>query len=348
MTNPNDIVGTNAGFGGRTSPNAFNDVLGALSQGVVSGWACSPKTGMTIQLGGNGTTRDVAVAEDNAGNRTTINNRTGAPVEITISGAPATGNRIDSIVAYANNPSQGTSTDVDYAPAVGIIAVEGTASGTPVEPSDADIRSAITSDGGTGANAYYVVLAKITVGQGVTTIGSGAIEQGAPASTAYSAQKTADDIRKDLTINSFNSADTITTLTGLTIDDKTLTLAQSATSASFKFYGRITIKNTNNSTKYIPSTQIPGLSYYGLATGLTLSNPPTTAFYVNPAGVRANMSVDYTSGKSTSSCGFGVGTDGQIYICGTSSSSGLSISASSVAMFYYPPCVYFNTNFGDA
>lgn len=347
MTNPNDIVGTNAGFGGRTSPNAFNDVLGALSQGVVSGWACSPKTGMTIQLGGNGTTRDVAVAEDNAGNRTTINNRVGTPVEITISGAPATGNRIDSIVAYANNPSQGTSTDVDYAPAVGIIAVEGTASGTPVEPSDADIRSAITSDGGTGANAYYVILAKITVGQGVTTIGSGVIEQGASASTAYSAQKAVDDLKKDTNINNFNSADTISTLTGFTISDKTLTLAQSVTSATFKFYGRIVLTNSSGSAKSIPSTSIPGTDKYGVATGLFLTNAPSEGFFVNPVGTRANMAADQNSTKSVSTCSFGVGSNGQIYICGTSSSSGLSIPANTAVIFIYPPCLFFNTNFGD-
>ena len=30
MANPNNAIGTNAAFGGRTSPNAFNDVLGAF------------------------------------------------------------------------------------------------------------------------------------------------------------------------------------------------------------------------------------------------------------------------------------------------------------------------------
>ena len=99
MTNPDQTVGTNAGFNGRTTPNAMNDILGAFSRGRISGWACTPKNGMTVQLGGNGTTRDVAIAEDNAGNRLTINNRTATPVEITLAGAPATGNRIDSIVA---------------------------------------------------------------------------------------------------------------------------------------------------------------------------------------------------------------------------------------------------------
>ncbi len=179
MTNPDNTVGTNAGYNGRTTPNALNDILGAFSRGLISGWACSPKSGMTVQIGGDGTTRDVAIAEDNAGNRLTINNRTATPIDITISGAPATGNRIDLIVAYAENPPTGAgATSVDFPDAVGIITVSGTAAGTPSDPDEAAIRTAITADGATGATAYYVILAKITVGQGVTTIGSGVIEAG--------------------------------------------------------------------------------------------------------------------------------------------------------------------------
>lgn len=182
MTNPDNTVGTNAGYDGRTTPNAFNDILGTFSRGVISGWACSPKSGMTVQLGGDGSTRDVAIAEDNAGNKTTINNRTATPVEITLAGAPATGNRIDSIVAYVDSAQSGQgATDVDFPSITGIIAVSGTAAGTPTAPTEAQIRSAITNDGADGASSFYVVLANITVGQGVTTIGSGVISAGTPA-----------------------------------------------------------------------------------------------------------------------------------------------------------------------
>lgn len=182
MTNPNNAVGTNAGYNGRTTPNAFNDNLALYAPGIVSGWTCSPKSGMTVSLGGNGTDRDVAIARDNAGNQTTINNISEAPIDVTIDGAPSTGNRIDLIVAYVENPQQGAgATDVDFPSQVGLITVKGTAAGTPSEPNDTAIRSAITADGATGASAYYVVLAKITVGQGVTTIGSGVITQGTPA-----------------------------------------------------------------------------------------------------------------------------------------------------------------------
>lgn len=181
MTNPNNAIGTNGAFSGRTSPNALNDILGAFSKGIVSGWTCSPKTGMTVQLGGSASTRDVALAEDNAGNKLTIDNRSGAPVEVTLGGAPSTNNRIDAIVAYVDNPSTGDDTTTDNPTACGIIAVSGTVAANPTAPNDAQIRSAITTDGATGGVAYYVVLATILVGTNVTTIGSGVITQGTSA-----------------------------------------------------------------------------------------------------------------------------------------------------------------------
>lgn len=198
MTNPNNAIGTNAGFGGRTSPNALNDNLAAWTRGVISGWACSPKSGMIVQIGGSGSDRDVAVAEDNAGNKTSINNRNGSPVDITLSGASSTGNRIDSIVAYVDNPAQGTSSDVDYAPACGIIAVKGTVSSNPSAPTNARIRSAITADGANGTAAYYVVLANVTVGQGVTAIGSSAIAQGTKATLQQFMDSIATNSRLDI------------------------------------------------------------------------------------------------------------------------------------------------------
>ena len=178
MTNPNNAVGTNAAYGGRTSVNAFNDDLTIYSRGILSGWSCSPKSGMTVQIGGNGADRDAAVAEDNAGNKTSINNISGSPIDVTIPAAPATNNRIDLIVAYADNPPSGTSTVVDNPAACGIIVVSGTAAASPTAPTNATIRSAITADGASGSTAYYVILAQIRVGTGVTTIGSGVITQG--------------------------------------------------------------------------------------------------------------------------------------------------------------------------
>lgn len=43
MTNPNNAVGTNGAYNGRTSVNAFNDNLAVYtSRGVISGWAMAP------------------------------------------------------------------------------------------------------------------------------------------------------------------------------------------------------------------------------------------------------------------------------------------------------------------
>ena len=199
MTNPNNAIGTNGAFDGRTSPNALNDLTAAFTRGIVSGWSCSPKSGMTVQLGGSASVRDVALAEDNAGDKLTINNRSGAPVEVTLAGAPATNNRIDAIVAYVDNPSTGDGNTTDNPTACGIIAVSGTVAANPTAPTDEQIRSAITTDGATGGVAYYVILATIRVGTSVTSIGSGVITQGTPAQStaalsdgAVSTEKIAD------------------------------------------------------------------------------------------------------------------------------------------------------------
>lgn len=181
MTNPNNAVGTNAAYAGRTSVNAFNDGLASYTRGVMSGWACVPSSGLTVSLGGSGSTRDVAVAEDNAGNKTSINNISGSPINVTMSAAPGANSRIDAIVAYVDNPPQGSATVADNYQACGLIAVSGTAAADPVAPSDSVIRSAITSDGASGTTAYYVVLAYITMTSGTTDITADQIQSGGNA-----------------------------------------------------------------------------------------------------------------------------------------------------------------------
>lgn len=178
MTNPNNAVGTNAAFSGRTSPNALNDGLAGFSKGVVSGWDCVPSSGLTVALGGSGTIRDVAIAEDNSGNKLTINNISGLPINVTIGAAPVSNSRIDVIVAYVDNPPQGSNTITDNYGACGLIVVAGTASSNPTAPNDTAIRSAITADGASGITAYYVVLAQITIASGTTDITNGEISSG--------------------------------------------------------------------------------------------------------------------------------------------------------------------------
>lgn len=183
MTNPNDAVGTNSAFGGRTSVNAFNDIMGAFqSRGVLSGWGIVPSSGMTVSVGGNGTTRDVAVAEDASGNKTSVNNISGVPISVTLDSAPASNSRYDAIVAYVDKPPVGNATQ-DNPECCGIIPVTGTAASTPAYPDDAAIRSAITADGASGATAYYVVLGYVLVASGTTTITSGMITAGLSPTT---------------------------------------------------------------------------------------------------------------------------------------------------------------------
>lgn len=176
MTNPDNALGTNGAFGGRTSVNAFNDVLATFDgAGIVSGFAVAPDTGMTVEIGGSGTVRDVAVAEDPFGNRTTVDNISGDPIPVTIDTASTTTARIDSIVAYVNSPANASDTSTDNPTACGIISVNGTSGGAPL---DAAIRTAITADGGTGSTAYYVVIANVSVPANTTTITAGLISAG--------------------------------------------------------------------------------------------------------------------------------------------------------------------------
>ena len=178
MTNPNNAIGTNAAYGGRTSVNAFNDDLAAYNRGIMSGWQCVPNTGLTVSVGGVSGTRDVAIAEDNIGNKTTINNISFAPVNVSLAAAPVANSRIDLIVVYVDGSPDGTAEDVDNPSACGIIAVKGTAAASPVEPSDSDIRDAITADGASGSTAYYTVLASVTIASGVAEITSAMISGG--------------------------------------------------------------------------------------------------------------------------------------------------------------------------
>ena len=178
MTNPNNAVGTNAAYSGRTSVNAFNDDLAAYSRGILTGWNCQVDTGLTVMLGGGHSARDVAIAEDNAGNKTTINNISLDEVPVTLDTAPGANSRIDVIVAYVDNPPQGSSSTADNPEACGIIPVTGTPAVDPQAPDDNAIRTAITADGASGTTAYYVVLATVTVPTGTTDLIPGYIAQG--------------------------------------------------------------------------------------------------------------------------------------------------------------------------
>lgn len=191
MTNPNNAIGTNAAYSGRTSVNAFNDDLAAYSRGILTGWNCQVGTGLTVLLGGGHSARDVAIAEDNAGNKTTINNISLDEVPVTLDTAPGANSRIDAIVAYVDNPPQGSNSTADNPEACGIIPVAGTPAVDPQAPDDNAIRTAITADGASGTTAYYVILATVTVPTGTTDLIPGYIQQG--NKSTLNADQIADD-----------------------------------------------------------------------------------------------------------------------------------------------------------
>lgn len=186
MTNPGNAIGTNAAYNGRTSVNAINDVLSGFDgRGILSGWQCVPKEGLTLAFGGNGVSRDVAIAQDDVGNKTTINNISEQPVDVTLADAPSIGQRIDVIVAYVNNPAEvpdpasGEAIPVDNPEVCGIIDVQGeVVANNPVAPDEEAIRSAIGADGGVSSTAYYVIMATVAVGEGITDITDDNITQG--------------------------------------------------------------------------------------------------------------------------------------------------------------------------
>ena len=270
MTNPNNAVGTNAAYDGRTSVNAFNDDLAAYTSGILSGWACTPNSGLTVSLGGDGSTRDVAVAEDNAGNKTSINNISGSPIDVTMSAAPGSNSRIDLVVAYVDNPPQGVNTTADNPSACGIIKVTGTASSSPVAPNDSTIRTAITGDGASGATAYYAILAYITISSGTTDITTSNIQAGPTAQLSPTNVSLASLIPQtnNVEIN-----------TGLKFGGKTIYAQKFSGSVALTANTRVEVTlATITSTPYVISTigwAVPG------STSSTANSPITTAVYGN-------------------------------------------------------------------
>lgn len=299
MTNPNNAIGTNGAFGGRTSVNAFNDVMGALSRGVVSGWACVPNSGLTVSLGGNGTTRDVAIAEDNAGNKTSINNISNSAVNVTIGAAPGTNSRIDSIVAYVDNPPTGNASETDNPDACGLIVVEGTPASTPTPANDGAIRTAITADGASGTTAYYVVLAYVTMASGTTDITANEISAGQTAQigVAVSASKIDFSTLPDMVVADFgdgkNSSTARTLLKQVSVSGfDTGWQYMCVISVGLLYaYGAIGSVAFMDLTIPSPATNITAsnrIRANGLQTTITYSipfTPPTASFTINLNGL---------------------------------------------------------------
>lgn len=171
MTNPDNIVRVRARNGGRASVYEANGWAQAYTTGLLEGNGVIQNTSadMNVLVGGSTTKPDVVLAENAAGYRIALDLVGQQAVAIT---APASNSRISAIVAYTDDLSLATDEDtVTGSPATcGLIVVNGTAASSPSAPTDTQIRNAITSDGATGSQASYCVIATITVASTTTAI----------------------------------------------------------------------------------------------------------------------------------------------------------------------------------
>lgn len=176
MTNPDNIVRVRARNGGRASVYEANGWCQGYSSGLFEGNGVLQNTSadMNVLVGGSSSKPDVVLAENPAGYKIALDLVGQQAVAIT---APATNSRISAIVAYTDDLSlQSTEDTVTGSPAsCGLIVVNGTASASPSEPTDTQIRAAITSDGATGSQACYAVIATILVPSDTTIITSDSI-----------------------------------------------------------------------------------------------------------------------------------------------------------------------------
>lgn len=169
-------------LGGRGSATGEQAAAQMYSNGIVSGFVVSPATptaNMTVKVGGVAGTPDVMVATNAVGNNVFLKNRNTDAFTLSMT-APASNSVIYSIVGFTDDLSVATSdaTSVADNPSkCGVIAVSGTSAASPVAPSDAQIRTAITTAGFTGSQAAYGVIGYVTLTSTTTTITAPNISQ---------------------------------------------------------------------------------------------------------------------------------------------------------------------------
>ena len=174
MTNPSSIVRFHSRKGGRASVYEANMGFQVYNNGLLYGDGVVPDSGMAVTVGGSTGAPDVAIAETPTGYKVAIDIVGTTNLTIT---APSSSSRITSVVAYTNDlADDSTEPTTTGSPAsCGLILVNGNTAANPVAPNDTKIRTAITSDGGTGSQAAYAVIATIKVSSTTTTITSSLI-----------------------------------------------------------------------------------------------------------------------------------------------------------------------------
>lgn len=221
-----------------------------------------------------------------------------------------------------------------------------------------DVTATSASTAATTANNNIGTMAELATTEKTTLVGAvNEVNTNAQTAqtTANSAGGIATQTATDLTnfIDKFNiGANTSTANIQITRGSITAQpkLSQNSDGSMFKFYGMLQI-NAYNSTNgaALPLTSIAGLTgYKGYATGCYLQTAPATAYIISGASYFSKHAQDDSKLISASVTDTAVGTDGQIYVLPLQTSDTADTwGAGTFIRFYFPPCVYFNANFGD-
>ena len=157
-------------------------------------------------------------------------------------------------------------------------------------------------------------------------------------STANTANTTANGCRTDLNKFNLTNTATLTTTINLGVLDGPLTsvrFAVDTTNSIYKLYGRVRIISLNNVTGNLL-----------VKLGET-SLRPSTAYMINNAATIYLVNTDGAY-SAIGSRDIKVDTDGSVYLYGIDGQYTTVLNGTtSIIDIFMPPCLYFNTNFGD-
>lgn len=175
MTNPSNVVRLSSRNGGRASVFEANLWAQIFDQGLLEGEGVQADSDLNITVGGSQSKPDVVIASNPAGYKIALDIAGQATLTLT---APTSNSKISAIVAYTDDLAlQSSESSITGNPSsCGLIVVDGASASTPSAPSDAQIREAITTDGATGSQASYAIIALVTLASSTTVITNTLIE----------------------------------------------------------------------------------------------------------------------------------------------------------------------------
>lgn len=216
---------------------------------------------------------------------------------------------------------------------------------TDMSKIDTGIHNAATTatgaDGKADANTTAIgTLSNLTTDDKTNVVAAiNEVKSGATTAqnTANTANTTANGCRTDL--NKFNLTDTSTLTTTVnlgTLDPLTsVRFAVDTTNSIYKLYGRVRILSLTNVTGNLL-----------VKLGET-SLRPSTAYMINNAATIYLVNTNGTY-SAIGSRDIKIDTDGSVYIYGVDGQSTTYLNGTTSTIdISMPPCLYFNTNFGD-